>query len=91
MATILSILDFVVVLLVVMNVSLAIWKEPSGSSSSLVLSVCVTAAVAIFGLVSLTAASGLTTSSAFDQGSLAIFLVATAVATRMWRAKKPVQ
>ena len=91
MATILSILDFVVVLMVVMNIALAIWREPSGNSSSLALSVPVTAAAAIFGLVSLLAASGLTTSAAFNQGALLIFLVATAVATRMWRVKKPVQ
>ena len=71
MAIILRILDLVVVLLVVMNVSRAVWK-----AQSLVLSVFVTAAVAIFGLVSLLAASGLTAGSAFDQGALLAFLVA---------------
>ena len=88
MATILTILDFVVVLLVVMNVSLAILKEPSGNSSSPALSVLAIVAVAIFGLVSLMAASGLTAGSGFTQGALLIFLVVTAVATRMWRSKK---
>lgn len=91
MATILSILDFVVILLVVINVALAIRKEPSGSYSSPVLSIFGIAAVAVCGLVSLMAATGLTTSAAFHQGALLIFLVATAGATRLWRAKKPVQ
>ena len=86
MAIILRILDFMVVLLVVMNVSRAVWK-----AQSLVLSVFVTAAVAIFGLVSLLAASGLTAGSAFHQGALLVFLVAIAVATNMSRASKPVQ
>jgi hypothetical protein len=91
MASILSILDFAVVLLVVISVSRAVWKGPSGNSGSLVLSLCTAAALAIFGVVSLLAASGLTDRSAFHQGALLIFLVAIAVTSGVSWANKPVR
>ena len=76
MAIILSILDIVVVLLVVINVSRAVWTGPSGHPPALLLSLCATLAVLIFGLVSVVAADGLTTSSTFHQAALLIFLSA---------------
>lgn len=90
MTNILGILDLVVVMVVVINLSRAVWIGPSGSSRSLILSICVTAALIIFGLTSLLAAAGLTASSPFHRGALLVFLAATAVATLLWRAKKPV-
>jgi hypothetical protein len=90
MTLILRILDFAVVLLVVFHASRAVWKGPSGKSPSPILSVFVTAALLVFGMVSLSGASSLTTASAFHQGALLIFLAATAAVILMSRAKKPV-
>ena len=90
MATILTILDILVVLLVVFNVSQAIWKGPSGNPPSPILSVFATAAVLIFGIISFLGALGRTSASGVQQGALLIFLAATAGATRMWRASKTV-
>jgi hypothetical protein len=88
MAIILSIIDIVVVLLVVINVSRAVWAGPSGQPSSLLLSLCITLAVVIFGVISLCAADGLTSNSGFHQAALLIFLLPTAAGTRLWRTNK---
>ena len=86
MSLILGILDFIVVFVVVISVWRAIWK-----ARWLALSVLVTVAVAIFGLVSLLAASGLTDLSAFHQGALLIFLVATAAVSVVSFGNKPIR
>jgi hypothetical protein len=91
MATILSIIDFVVVLLVVVNVSLAVRKGLSTDAQSPILTACVTVILVLFGLVSFMGAQGLTEGSTFGQGALLIFLVGTAIATTMWRNKKAVE
>jgi hypothetical protein len=87
MATILGIIDFVVVLLVVVNVILAVKKGVSADTTSPTLTVCMVVALVLFGLISFMGAYGLTEGSAFSQGALLIFLVATAIATSMWRTK----
>jgi hypothetical protein len=87
----LSILDFVIVFVVVISLARSVWRGQSGKFWSLVLAACVTLAFAIFGLISLLAASGLTTKSPFDQGALLIFLIGMAIATGMSWGKKPVQ
>ena len=89
MGTILSILDLVVVLVVVISVSRAVWEGPTESSRSLALSVLLILAFSIFGIVSLLAAAGLTTASAFNQGALFIFLVVTAIAAGVTWMNKP--
>jgi hypothetical protein len=88
MSIILLVLDFVVVLFVVFSVSRAVWTEASGRPGAGLLSVCVVAALAIFGLTSLMGAFGLTEAPAFDQGALVLFLVAIVIVTLLWRAKK---
>jgi hypothetical protein len=87
--TILSILDFVVVLAVVISLSRAVWKGPSESSRSLALTSLLTVAFIIFGLVSLVAAAGLSAGSAFNQRALLISLVAIAAAIYMSWVNKP--
>ena len=91
MATILNILDFAVVLLVVVNVSLSVRQGLSDAPESPILTVCLVAALVLFGLVAFLAAQGLAGGSGFGQGALLIFLVATAVASTMWRSKRAVQ
>jgi hypothetical protein len=88
MAAILSILDIAVVLLAVISLSRAVWKGPTENSGSLVLSIVLTVAFTIFGLVSISAAAGLAADSLFNQGALLIFLTAIAiVATLSWTGK----
>lgn len=87
METLLSILDIIVVLAVVISLVRAVWK----GRESLILSAFLTLVFAVFGLVSLLAASGLTGRSPFDQGALLVFLVVIAAAMRMsWAKQKTV-
>ncbi len=86
MTTFLVILDFLVVLAVVVSVSRAVWNGQSESSRSVLLSGLIVLAMCIFGLVSMSAASGLTSSSSFNQVALLIFLVAIAIVARMFWA-----
>jgi hypothetical protein len=88
---ILSILDFVVTLVVVISISRAVWKGPSKSSRSLALSLLLTLAFSVFGLVSLLGAAGLTAGSAYSQRALLIFLVAIAIAVYLSWVNKPAQ
>ena len=86
MATILSIIDFIVVLLVVFNVSRSVWAGLGGSSSP-VLAAVTTVAIVIFGLVSLCATDGLTTNVAFHQVAILVALIPTALLTFTWKAQ----
>lgn len=83
MTTFLMILDFLVVLAVVVSVSRAVWNGQSESSRSVLLSALIVLAMLIFGLVSMSAASGLTSSSSSNQVALLIFLVAIAIVALM--------
>ena len=86
MSTMLSIIDFIVVLLVVFNVSRSVWAGP-GAPASPLLAAVTTIAILIFGLVSLCATDGLTTNAAFHQVAILIFLVPTALLTFSWKTQ----
>lgn len=83
MTTFLGILDFLVVLGVIVSVSRAVWNGQSANSRSLLLSGLIVLAMCVFGLVSVSAASGLTSSSSFNQIVLLILLVAIAIVALM--------
>jgi hypothetical protein len=85
----LSILDPIVVFFVVWSLARTLWQWQT-NFWSLVLAAVVTLAFTIFGIVSLVAASGLTTRSTFDQGALLIFLIGISVAVALSWRKKPV-
>lgn len=92
MTTFLGILDFVVVLGVIASVSRAVWNGQSANSRSLLLSGSIVLAMCVFGLVSVSAASGLTGSSSFNQVVLLILLVAIAIVGLMsWADKSAAQ
>jgi hypothetical protein len=91
MGTVLSVIDFLVLLTIVISASRWVWKQPAQGFGPLLLSICITLALLIFATVSFTAASGLAAGSSLDQGILLIFLVAIAVATRMSWANNPVE
>lgn len=84
MGTVLTILDFLVVLSVVISVARAVLR-----GRSRVLAGFIIAAMIIFGTVSFTAANGLTGDSPFNQWTLLIFLVAIAIVVRASWAKEP--
>ena len=87
METFLAILDPLVVLAVVVSVARAVWTGQSESSRSVLLSFFILLAMFVFGLVSMSAASGLT-SSPSNQLALLVFLVAIAVVALMSWADK---
>lgn len=92
MTTFLGTLDVLVVLAVVVSVSRAVWNGQSANSRSLLLSGLIVLAMCVFGLVSMSAASGLTSSSSANQFALLIFLVAIAIVALMaWADKSTVQ
>jgi hypothetical protein len=91
MATVLDILDFVVVLLVVVNVSLSVRKGLTEKPESPILTGCIVIAMALFALVSFLAAQGLAGGSGLSQGILLLFLAATAAASTMWRSSDAVR
>jgi hypothetical protein len=80
----LSIIDLIVVLLVVFNVSRSVWAGP-GTPSSPLLAAVATIALVIWGIVSLCATDGLTTNAAFHQVAILIFLIPTALLTFTWK------
>lgn len=91
MATFLGILDPLVVLAVVVSVVRAVWTGQSESSRSVLLSFFIVLAMFVFGLVSMSAASGLT-SSPSNQLALLVFLVAIAIVALMaWADKSTAQ
>jgi len=86
MATMLSIIDFIVVLLVVFNLSRSVWAGPGAPSSPLLAGVA-TIAFLLFGMVSLCATDGLTTNTAFHQIAILVFLIPTALLTFTWTTR----
>ena len=89
MGIFLSIADVIVVLAIVISVPSAVWRGQPGERP-LLLSGCMAMAMLIFGLVSVSAASGLAQSgSSSNHVAMLIFLAVTAVALRMWWANKP--
>lgn len=91
MTTILSIIDFLVLLTIVISASRWVWKQPAQDFGPLLLSICITLALLIFATVSFTAASGLAGGSGLSQGILLIFLVAIAIVARMSWANSPAE
>lgn len=87
MATFLTILDPLVVLAVVVSVSRAVWTGQPERSRSALLSFVVLVVVFVFGMVSISAALGLTTDP-LNQLALLIFLVAIAIVALMSWADK---
>jgi len=86
MTIILSIIDFIVVLLVVFNVARSVWAGPGAASSPLLAGV-LTFVLAVFGIVSLSATDGLTTRSSFDQIAILVFLLPAALLSFAWRTQ----
>jgi len=91
MGTVLSVIDFLVLLTIVISASRWVWKQPAQGFGPLLLSICITLALLIFATVSFTAAYGLTEGSSLSQGILLIFLVAIAIAARMSWANNPAE
>jgi len=88
MGIFLSIADVIVVLAIAISVPSAVWRGQTGERS-LLLSGCIALAICIFGLVSLSAASGLAASdSSLTHVAMLIFLALTAIALRLWWADK---
>jgi hypothetical protein len=91
MGTVLSVIDFLVLLTIVISASRWVWKQPAQGFGPLLLSICITLALLIFATVSFTAAYGLAEGSSLGQGILLIFLVAIAIAARMSWANNPAE
>jgi hypothetical protein len=89
MPILLRIFDLLVVLAVVITAMRVLWQQSSSNLGMLLLAICLTVALAIFGVVSLVAASGLAAGAGFDQGALFIFLVAIAIASGVAWVSKP--
>lgn len=90
MGTILSILDFIVILLLALAVLRRIWNEQQQGSGSLVLTICVAAALIVLVLVSLAAYQGLVgVSSSLMQGIFLLILLVMAVLIRSSWTGKP--
>ena len=87
MATFLQILDPLVVLALVASVARAVWTGQQERSRSALLSFVILLAMFVFGLVSISAASGLT-SNPLNQLAWLIFLVAIAIVVLMSWADK---
>jgi hypothetical protein len=89
METLLSIADFVVLLLLVVLVLRTMWRELPRDSGSLVLSICVSVVLIDFAIVSFSAYIGLVeVSSSLTQGIfLVVLLVMAAVIRLSWTAK----
>jgi hypothetical protein len=87
MGTFLTILDPLVVLAVVASVSRAVWRGQPERSRSVLLSFVILVVLLVFGLVSISAASGLT-SDPLNQLALLVFLVAIAIVALLSWADK---
>ena len=83
----LTVLDFLVILLVVTEVTLAIRKGPAETPSSPLLGGLLALVLLIFGLVSMMGANGLTSGSSVGQWALLLVLLVAAGATRLWRTR----
>jgi len=89
MGTLLSIADFVVLLLLVVLVLRTMWRELPRDSGSLVLSICVSVVLIDFAIVSFSAYIGLVeVSSSLTQGIFLVVLLVMAALIRLsWTAK----
>ena len=89
MGTLLSIADFVVLLLLVVLVLRTMWRELPRDSGSLVLSICVSVVLLVFAIVSFSAYIGLVeVSSLLTQGIFLVVLLVMAALIRLsWTAK----
>lgn len=90
MGTILSILDFIVLLLLVLAVLRRVWKELHQRPGSALLTICVALALVVLAFVSLAAYQGLVgVSSSLMQGIFLLILLVMAVLLRFSLAGKP--
>jgi hypothetical protein len=90
MGTILSILDFIVLLLLALAVLRRIWKELQQGPGSLLLTICVALALAVLAFVSLASYQGLVgVVSSLTQGIFLLILLVMAVLLRFTWAGKP--
>jgi hypothetical protein len=79
MTTLLSIVDFIVLLLLVVQVLRTVRKEQPQGSGSLVLAICLAPVLIIFGIVSISAYMGLVeVVSSLTQGVLLVVLLGMA-------------
>jgi hypothetical protein len=79
MTTLLSIVDFIVLLLLVVLVLRSVTKEQPQGSGSLVLAICLAPVLIIFGIVSISAYMGLVeVVSSLTQGVLLVVLLGMA-------------
>jgi len=91
MGTLLSILDFVVLLLLVLLVPRTVWKELPRGSGSLVLSICVSLVLIVFAIVSFSSYLGLVeVSSSLTRGIFLVILLGMAALLRLSWVSKPV-
>lgn len=91
MNTLLSILDFVVLLLLVISIPRIVLKELRQAAGSMLLTICVLAVLIVFAIVSLSAYVGLIgVSSALTRGIfLVILLLMLAMLRFAWSSKAP--
>jgi hypothetical protein len=90
MGTLLSIVDFLVLLLLLLSVLRLVWNEMRAGSGSLALAICLACALAVVAIVSLSAYVGLVAvSSTLTQGIFLLILVVMAALLRFaWTDKK---
>jgi hypothetical protein len=88
MSSLLSILDFVVLLLLIVLVSRTVWKGRQHGSGSLILSVFTAVALIVFAIVSFSSYLGLVeVSSALTRGIFLVILIVLAALLRLtWSA-----
>jgi hypothetical protein len=89
MSSLLSILDFVVLLLLIVLVSRTVWKGRQQGSGSLILSVFTAVALIVFAIVSFSSYLGLVeVSSSLTRGIFLVILIVLAALLRLtWSAK----
>lgn len=90
MGTLLAIVDFIVLLLLFVVTLRTAWKEQIQGSGSLVLSICLALAFAVFAIVSFSAYLGLVeASSSVMQGIFLLVLLVMAALLRLSWFQKP--
>jgi hypothetical protein len=90
MTTLIAIVDLIVLLLYVVSIPRFVSKRQSQGTGSLVLSIFIAVAIAIFGVVSFIANAGLVgATSSFTQAVILLFLVVMAALARASWADKP--
>lgn len=89
METILDAVDFIVILLAIVHVTRAVWKEQLEGSSSLLLTACIALAACIFAIISYTSFMGLvaTVSSLTQMILLVALLAMIALVSLSWESK----